>query len=411
MRILVVYSQKAGFKNRKTIDDSLFCFGKYLENVYYLNYLPEIEFIDLNKLFGHYKFDAIIYHYTFMCLRLHDAIYWNRTIDTFKRLFTNSVQIMSPQDEYYQTDRLREFINAVNIDIVLTLASKKCARKLYPSQNTAKFVTVLPGYINEETMSKINELSKTVKRDIDIGYRARKLSYSLGKHALIKTQIAEIFNEKLKGYPNITADILNTGDEKNVFFGFDWYKFLLRSRTMLGCMGGASIIDSDGKWNKAVELYLNKKPKASFEYVMNDMPMLKSMEGSLDYTAISPRCFEMAMTKTCQILVGHDYGIMKPGVHYIELYEDYSNVDDILKIIQDKEYCDKIADNAYKELYLSRKYSYRRYTKKIENLIKLVHIGKYYERNFEGKSSKSLYFILYIYNHAIKMMSFIKNNR
>ena len=76
--------------------------------------------------------------------------------------------------------------------------------------------------------------------------------------------------------------------------------------------------------------------------------------------AISPRHFECAMTKTCQVLVEGDYqGVLEPGRHYIELKRDYSNLDEVIEKIQDRELCEQIAERAYEEVVASGKYTYR----------------------------------------------------
>ncbi len=158
-----------------------------------------------------------------------------------------------------------------------------------------------------------------------------------------------------------------TYDDKNVFWGWDWYKFLLDCDTTLGCKGGASILDEDGKIESMVNLYIKKHPGADFKEVSSEL--LKPYENGINYTSISPRIFECAMTKTCQILLEDDYRIIRPGIHYINLKRDFSNFDEVVKKVQNKKYCAQIAENAYKELIVSGKYSYEKYVKRMMDTI------------------------------------------
>lgn len=167
----------------------------------------------------------------------------------------------------------------------------------------------------------------------------------------------------MREYPNIKSDIKNTVGNKNLFLGLDWYRFLLRCRTMVGCMGGASILDPEG------EIYKYLLPYKERVYSEKKMEQLLSgfktkYDMDLDYAMISPRCFECAMTKTCMVLIeGHYNGILKPGIHYIELKKDFSNLDEVLEKVMNKEYCEQMAERTYQDVVLSGRYSYERFVK------------------------------------------------
>ena len=77
------------------------------------------------------------------------------------------------------------------------------------------------------------------------------------------------------------------------------------------------------------------------------------------------------MTKTLQILVEGDYaGIFKPSKHYIPLKRDFSNIDEILKLLHDEAYCQKIIDAAYVDIVMTEKYTYRAFAQMVVNHIR-----------------------------------------
>lgn len=81
---------------------------------------------------------------------------------------------------------------------------------------------------------------------------------------------------------------------------------------------------------------------------------------------IGPRHFESALTRTCQLLVEGDYqGVLEPGVDYIEIKRDFSNVSDVLKQVSDAGYCKRIADQCYEHVVGSGKYTYRGFVKSV----------------------------------------------
>ncbi len=235
--ILFVY-RPYGLKPRKTITDSIFCFRhseKEGNHVYFYDYTHNRS---VWKKLSKHKFDAVIYHYTFMTLRSKPDI-WQEAQNRLKKIKTG-VSAAIIQDEYIYSKYTQNFLKNMDVKKVFTLARGENIRIMYPDAE-ADFYTVLPGYADTEALEMIAELEKELCREkdsIDIGYRARKLSYSLGRQGLLKTQIADVFNSEISKHSDLEADISTTGDTRNVFLGLDWYRFLIKCRTMLGCTGG-----------------------------------------------------------------------------------------------------------------------------------------------------------------------------
>lgn len=367
MKVLVVYNAIPGKPVRKNCMESIQCYKKYCGKgnfVYNYNYDENIGSHRAGKLSFLKKipFDAVIFHFTFLALRWHPDEVWELALNNFSDAWPGAVKVIVPQDENYSTGRIREFSNQVSADIILSLASGKNKRILYPADkvNAKKIYTILTSYVDEDTHSLIQRIYRNDigHRRYDIGYRARDVEYSIGRHGQLKTQIVEQMKKRAQ-VNGLRENIRNTTDTKNVFFGDDWFKFMLDCDTMPGCLGGGSIMDIDDSLRQNVNAYRQRHRKADFEEVFE--LFLKDYEGNIDYTAISPRNFESVMTKTCQILVEADYKFLQPGVHYINLSKDFSNVDEVIEMIQDKEYCRQIAENAYRDVILSKKYTYKRY--------------------------------------------------
>jgi hypothetical protein len=75
---------------------------------------------------------------------------------------------------------------------------------------------------------------------------------------------------------------------------------------------------------------------------------------------ISPRHFEACATRTAQVLVEGEYnGILKPGIHYIPLKRDLSNVVDVCTAMGDEELRVAISERAYADVVQSRRYEYK----------------------------------------------------
>ena len=83
--------------------------------------------------------------------------------------------------------------------------------------------------------------------------------------------------------------------------------------------------------------------------------MLKPHDGKLLYSSISPRIFEAAALKTPQILFPGWYNeLIEPGVHYFELKKDFSNFEEMVKVLKDDDFLSELAENAYRDLIASK---------------------------------------------------------
>ena len=355
MKILIVYFQENNKNIRNTISEHLFSFARYSEeDCYYLNVATGVPAY-INRV----DFDIVIYHYTLCACRFFRSKFEKQLVKWQKLKTIAGYKVAVLHDEYLNTDLLCRFFLEYSIKTVFTCLPQTEWRHVYPKElsGVEDFVTVLTGYIDEASLERVSKYVDD-ERDIDIGYRARKVPYYLGRHGCLKWQIAEKFIDACRGSA-LKVDIA-TDTAQNVYFGDDWYKFLSRCRTVLGCEGGASMIDPDGRIKALVDDYIRQRPDASFDEV--EQACFPGRDGNLSLFAISPRHFECCITKTCQILVEGEYGgILKPGIHYIEVKKDWSNLKQVIKQIGDHDLCKTIAGNAYRDIVESGRFTYRKF--------------------------------------------------
>ena len=354
MRVLILYYQQYERGIRNTVQEHLYSFRRYSEEqCYYLNVAGGIP-----AYLARIPFDLVLYHYTMCACRFQPGFF--DTIETrWQRLQTLSgYKAAMPQDEYVNSEGLCRLFKNFGIQTVFTCLPESEWPKVYPLEQSGvrDFVTVFTGYIDENAIPALAAYY-TDLRSIDVGYRARKNPYSLGKHATIKWRVAEVFAAR-QPQGDLRFDISTA--PADVFFGEDWYRFLCSCRTILGCEGGASLHDPDGSIERAVTAFLAQQPDATFEET--EQACFPGLDGNLRLFALSPRHFEACITRTCQVLVEGEYGgIFKPGIHYIELKKDWSNLDEVLEKIADHDYCRTIADNAYRDIVASGRYTYGRF--------------------------------------------------
>ena len=364
MRILVLWRQTA-VNMRKTIIDHAFCFQKYdvnneyfYFNIYNGRFAEDYNWIDENM------FDVVIFHYSAVSLRGSDR-HWNDFLSLMITVWRNypCKKIIMPQDDYTLTERIWDLALGIKANMIYTIIRECDHHILYPQNKIGniEIKTVLTGYVEEDYINKIN-LQEHQYRKYDVVYRARKLPYEFGKHGQLKYELALVFNEKLKN-TDFVYDLTNTDDDRGAVLGEHWFDFLASSRTVIGCLGGAGIADITGEYGKKAKEYTALHANATYEETKaacfpDEEEKLSGM--------ISPRIFDAALTKTCQILVGEDYqGILRPNIDYIVLKKDFSNINDVILKMKDINYCEEVANNCYEHVVIFREYTYRKFVEKI----------------------------------------------
>ncbi|MCR4442596.1 MAG: hypothetical protein NUV48_10640 [Peptococcaceae bacterium] len=306
----------------------------------------------LNKI----HFPVLILHYSLFAHRFYTLN--TQFLNYIKRL--NSYNIAIFQDEHCFCKQRFDFIKKYNINCIYTLLEPHYANLVYSNIGNIDIKTILPGYVSENLVLLANKYSKPDnQRTIDIGYRGRELPFYWGKGGQEKSQIAVKFLERTKEL-GLIFDI-ETREDKRIY-GLDWYKFLGNCKGCLGVEAGVSIFDLDDTVFRESEVYLAKNPMATFDDIYKDL--LYKWEDNIYYRTISPRHFEAAAFRVCQILYEGKYsGIMKPMVHYIPLKKDFSNLNEVIALFKNENVRKDLTENAYRDLIASGRYSYKAFVK------------------------------------------------
>ena len=300
--------------------------------------------------------DLVVFHTLLLATRWHRSMLRRvlERLEPVRKLDCPKVAL--PQDEYIHTDALSAFVRDFKVDRVLTCAPESELRKVYGDlvDGPTTFTRVLPGYLEPETVARIEAMATSRPRTIDIGYRAYDPEFSLGRHAQLKSAVARVFAAAGRR-AGLTTDIsLKAAD---TLLGDDWYRFLLDCRWVVGVEGGASLLDRDGAFLERSRAFQKAYPAATFEEA--EAACFPGADGGLDYVAISPRHLEACVTRTGQILVEGSYnGILEPGVHYLPVRADFSDVDEVLALAADDGVRERLTERAYRDVVAAAEHTY-----------------------------------------------------
>jgi hypothetical protein len=291
--------------------------------------------LTLNASFGHpatldrMRFRAVLLHYTMFYAGF--APLTPRLRDFVARCSALKVALF--QDEQVHLAERIALARELGFDLIYSCFDQTDGERVY-RETGARVSQYLPGYVSDHLRWRGDDLSRPDdQREIDIGYRGRKPPDSWGGAAREKYEIAV-------GFARRAADLglklnIETGEDKRIY-GDAWLEFVASCRAMLGTESGATVVDpADG----------------------SEVP----------YRTISPRHFEAAATRTCQILFEGRYsGVMEPLTHYIPLRKDFADFDLAIERFRDARLRATIAANAHRDLIASGRYGYQAWVEGVE---------------------------------------------
>lgn len=295
-------------------------------------------------------YDAVCIHYS---IRLPfdqlsaSAVAALRRFDKLKVLFI--------QDEYDHTQRAWHWIRALGIKLVFTVVPEKSIREVYPVDQVpgVRFCSVLTGYVPER-IDLQGAIRPPSERELLVGYRGRPLPVRYGQLGFEKVEIGRMVRAYCESH-GFACDIAWTEEAR--IYGTKWLEFVASCRSMLGSESGSNVFDFSGSLvNRLRELKLYY-PKMSDDLVYRDVIKPAEREGLMNQ--ISPRAFEAIALRTVLVLFEGQYsGILQPGVHYISLKKDGSNLREVFEQLLDSSHVDTMAERAFRDIIDTGDYSY-----------------------------------------------------
>jgi len=309
-----------------------------------------------------YEFQIIVLHYSIFSwlpffLSEEFLEYLGESGDSYKIAFF--------QDEYRYWPERSEVLNRFKVDCVYTCIEPEYYDATYRKYTRVpRLVTYLPGYVSEEMVRWAGEVIKPDRqRRIDVGYRGRRSYHYMGKAAREKHEIGTRFLELASG-SGLSMDI--TSEESKRIYGRQWLGFLGDCRAVLGVEAGVSIFDIDNVVIPQYQKMVAENPEITFEEVYGRLLFQYDGKG-IYYRTMSPRVFEAAAVRSCQILFEGRYsGILEPMVHYIPLKKDFSNFEEVLRMYRDESIRRELTENAHRDLISSGRYSYREFMREFD---------------------------------------------
>lgn len=247
------------------------------------------------------------------------------------------LKIALPMDEFDRSIALDRWLSDLGVDLVCTTLYNHRHLLLPDCCSRAEVIPAWTSYIDGGLLQgSANPLDG---RPVDIGYRTRKLPFNFGSFGQLKSQVGELFRDRLGG-SSLVHDI-EVGDTFRID-GDAWIKFLQSCKFVLGAPSGSSIHDPTGAIDNSVRSFLSEQPSADFSTV--ERACFPGVDGQQEFSVLSPRVFEASMAGCCQVLVRGEYGgLLRPEEHYLPIERDFSNLDNVVERLMNVEAASDIA--------------------------------------------------------------------
>lgn len=357
-KILILYD--VGSVHVSTIAEHLISFGKYSNhNFFYASASGNAE-CDLDLSI----FDAVIIHYSIR-LSITDHLS-SKYVEALKKFHGYKMAFI--QDEYDGTELARQWIESLSITIVFTCVPAKYLNNVYPKKRfpNVTFVQTLTGYVPLDYLKLRQYIKPMHERKNVIGHRSRHLPYWYGNLGREKYIIAVKMREMCELY-SLSNDI-EWSDSKRIY-GKAWFEFIAENKATLGTESGANVFDEFGLIRQNIEKDLQMNSLITYEEIFEKH--LAEHEGRIaKMNQISPRIFESIAVKTVLILFEGVYSeVLLPNVHYIPLKKDFSNIDDIIKKLNDNSFLESMSERAYADIILSGNFSYQKFIMEFDDIL------------------------------------------
>lgn len=255
-------------------------------------------------------------------------------------------KLLFVQDDYEDTENTRRSIERLGIKTVFTVMPKEVTKQVYPPKRFPKvtFFNLMTGYISDDMLDY--ETKPIAQRELLIAYRGRELPYWTGELCREKLVIGQEMRHicEQKG---LAVDI-EWADDKRIYTN-DWLRWLSSAKATLATESGTNVFDYTGRLKRREAKLRAKNPQYTYEAFAKKY--LKNRDGVIKTNQVSPKMFEAICLKTVLVMFEGAYsGILQPGVHYIPLKKDFSNVEEVLQKLGDDTYLQRLANGAYADL-------------------------------------------------------------
>ncbi len=197
------------------------------------------------------------------------------------------------------------------------------------------------------------------QRPVDMGFRGDYYAPYVGHDD--RNLLLDDLAARLAARDDVRADI-RVGER---LYSAGWVAFLQSCRALVGHEAGASRLDATENTRHFINEQQKRLPEDDFGGLMAALRQYGVFDPPPSGRIAAPRNFEALGTQTVQVLLPGRYNdVLQPGVHYLELQRDFSNLDDVLTTLADHAACQRMVENAYMDAL-----AHHTYEKRIDQLL------------------------------------------
>ncbi len=332
LNILIVHNLAQFQSARRSSSDYVLALPRHAPQH---NYLVHRIALPVSKVLQSVAWDAVLFDSTSLGIctyRPRDLFVAERDRWSFLA-HRDAVKLVFPQDDANHGGLMDDWFSSMGVDGLFTVRPE-FVDLVYPKTKLCASVhRVYSGYLEDAYIDEVGRFARPFhERTITVGQRVTMYPARGGRQGRLKGMAAETVREAALRR-GLKVDISTKPED--TLLGSAWYRFLGNCKFTIGAEGGLSVWDPYGKVYDAIEAYVEDYPTAAFEEIEN--ACFPGLDGRHVFSGFSPRILEAACMGCSQILVRGGYlGVLEPGVHYLLLERDFSNVEDVLDALTDE---------------------------------------------------------------------------
>jgi hypothetical protein len=286
------------------------------------------------------KFDLIVVSHS---AAGDDMTVLSRSASWFQRRKGKLVMFIG--NEYDLLDEKIAFMRDTGAEFVCSQLPIEAATYLYQECKGTRILE-MPHALNPASYYPIPGAART----IDVGFIGDVYWPFIGDRE--RTDLIEWF-ERHASEHGLVSDIRRTRVPRQ-----EWNLFLNACRAIIGAESGTYYLNDRGRLLERARTYnLFENREATYDEVF--ARFYQGLSREVSGKSISSRHFEAIGTKTCQILLEGNYnGILRPGVHYIPVRKDLSDIDEVIECYKDEAYRSRMVEDTYD--YVMAEHTYDR---------------------------------------------------
>lgn len=290
-------------------------------------------------------YQIIIFTSTFFDLLTEDK--YRKIIEIISsEINKNAVKIAMPQDDYWISELRDEWLNSMEIDLVVSCLESKYWEYLYTNyRKKGKIIKGHTSLVNSRHITEFKKKKHYEDRTIDVFYRTKKTPLYPNQLGLEKCVLGYEFEQIVeKNRLKLNLDVAG-----KIKYGSDWLTAMSFSKSVISTPSGSSLI-----YKNKVDMKKLQSLKKYEKSVIDDILVQEFPENlqKLELVALGPRNLEASAVGCVQFITyNKPIGFFEPYQDFVPFQLESDSIQNVCKVIKNDKEMSYLASNSWETIW------------------------------------------------------------